>query len=64
MALAKLGVIADIQFGDFDHGCSEGRVQRFRECPGKLSMALAAMHACTAILTVVGTCGCMHVLRF
>ena len=41
--LFSLGLVADIQFADMADSHVEGRTQRFRECPGKLKDALAAI---------------------
>ncbi|MEW5297083.1 MAG: hypothetical protein WDW38_005891 [Sanguina aurantia] len=40
MALFKIGIVADTQYGDKDDGHTEGRVQRFREVPNKLQDAV------------------------
>lgn len=41
--LFSVGLVADIQYADMADSHVEGRTQRFRECPGKLERALAAM---------------------
>ena len=43
--LFSFGVFADAQYADIPDGDTEGRQQRFREVPGKLREALAALRA-------------------
>ncbi|KAL2650475.1 hypothetical protein R1flu_018603 [Riccia fluitans] len=43
--LFSFGVVADIQYADKDNSCMEGRVQRYREAPGKLEKAVKAFNA-------------------
>ena len=37
--MVRFGLLADVQFSDLDNGDTEGRIQRFREAPGKLLSA-------------------------
>ena len=43
--LFSLGLVADIQYADMADSHVEGRTQRFRECPGKLEAARAAIRS-------------------
>lgn len=48
----SFGVIADPQYADKDNGNTEGRVQRYREVPGKMKHALETLSSdnCNCIL--------------
>lgn len=39
--MIRFGLLADVQYSEMDNGNTEGRVQRFREAPGKLRLAVA-----------------------
>ncbi|KAL3701177.1 hypothetical protein R1sor_019199 [Riccia sorocarpa] len=55
--LFSFGVVADVQYADKDNNFMEGRVQRYREAPGKLERAVKAFNTKKEDLRFVLTLG-------
>lgn len=55
--MPRFGLLADVQYSDMDDGDTEGRVQRFREAPGKVVLATEAFGALSPPLEFVVSLG-------
>ncbi|KAK9798149.1 hypothetical protein WJX73_010044 [Symbiochloris irregularis] len=55
--MPRFGLFADVQYADMDDGNTEGRVQRFREAPGKVMRAAEDFRTQEAPLSFVMSLG-------